>query len=370
MRFEVSSSELLRQLTIASGAINNNPVLPIMEDFLFSIKDDVLTITSTNLETTIITRLNVTADSSGAIAIPAKILLETIKALPEQPITFTVDENNGIKILSTFGVYKISGELADDFPESPIEDNVETFVIPSKRVLKGITNTVFATSSDELRLAMTGVLFHIDFTKIHFVGTDAHKLVKYTVGNLNTDITKSIIVPKKGLNLVKNAISEETDVTISFNKANIFFSFGGTKIVCRLIDAKYPEYNAVIPVENPYEAIINRKDFLNSMKRIAIYANKTTNQVILSLTERSMTISAQDLDFSNEATEQMNCFFTGEAMTIGFNAKFLGEMLNILENEEIKLQLSTPGRAGLLVPIEDEPGETLLMLIMPIMMGN
>ncbi|HRP37805.1 MAG TPA: DNA polymerase III subunit beta, partial [Candidatus Dojkabacteria bacterium] len=148
MRFEVSSSELLRQLTIASGAINNNPVLPIMEDFLFSIKDDVLTITSTNLETTIITRLNVTADSSGAIAIPAKILLETIKALPEQPITFTVDENNGIKILSTFGVYKISGELADDFPESPIEDNVETFVIPSKRVLKGITNTVFATSSD------------------------------------------------------------------------------------------------------------------------------------------------------------------------------------------------------------------------------
>ncbi len=370
MRFEVSSSDLLKQLNIASGAISNNPVLPIMEDFLFSIKENILTITSTNLETTIITKLEVLADSDGTIAIPAKILLETLKALPEQPITLTFDENFGIKIMSSFGVYKMSGDAADDFPPPPEENNVETFTIPSARVIKGISNTIFATSNDELRLSMTGVLFHIDFTKMHFVGTDAHKLVKYTVGNLNSDIAKSIIVPKKGLSLVKNALSEDTDVTISFNKANIFFSFGQTKIACRLIDAKYPEYNAVIPVENPYEAIVNRKDFLNSLKRIAIYANKSTNQVVLNMTEKSMTISAQDLDFSNEATEQLNCSFSGDAMTIGFNAKFLSEMLQVMENEEIKMQLSTPGRAGLLVPIEDEPGETLLMLIMPVMMGN
>lgn len=370
MKFEVSSSELLKQLNIAAGAINTNPVLPIMEDFLFSINDNVLTITSTNLETTIITHIDVLADSNGTIAIPAKILLETLKALPEQPITITVDENNGIKILSSFGVYKLSGDAADDFPSPPEEDNVETFTIPSKRVLRGISNTIFATSNDELRLSMTGVLFQIDFTKMHFVATDAHKLVKYSVGNLNTDIAKSIIVPKKGLMLVKNALTEDCDVTISFNKANIFFTFGQTKVACRLIDAKYPEYNAVIPVENPFEAIINRKDFLNSLKRIAIYANKSTNQVVISMTERSMTISAQDLDFSNEATEQLNCSFTGDSMTIGFNAKFLGEMLNVMENDEIKLQLSSPGRAGLIVPIEDEPEETLLMLIMPVLMGN
>lgn len=370
MRFEVSSSELLKQLNIASGAINANPVLPIMEDYLFAVEDNVLTITSTNLETTIITKLDVTSDKNGIIAIPGKILLDTIKALPEQPVTISVDENNAVKILSAFGVYKLSGDSAEDFPNPPEEDDVETLSLHSKKIQKGIANTIFATSNDELRLAMTGVLIQIDFTKLHFVATDAHKLVKYTVGNLKTDIAKSLIVPKKGLTLVKNALSEECEVTISFNKANIFFNFGRTKIVCRLIDAKYPEYNAVIPVDNPYEATINRKDFLNSLKRIAIYANKSTNQVILNLTEKSMTISAQDLDFSNEATEQLNCSFTGEAMTIGFNAKFLGEMLTVLEKDEIKLQLSTPSRAGIIVPTEEEVGEFLLMLVMPVMMGN
>ncbi len=370
MKFEVSSSELLKQLNIAAGAINTNPVLPIMEDFLFTIKDNVLTITSTNLETTIRTQLDVNADIDGSIAITAKMLLETIKALPEQPVTISVDEDNNVKILSAFGVYKLSGDSPEDFPTPPSEEDVETLVLPAARLLKGINNTIFATSNDELRLAMTGVLFHIDFTKIHFVATDAHKLVKYTVGNLSTDISRSLIIPKKSLNLVKNALSDEGDVDISFNKNNIFFKFGSTKIVCRLIDGKYPEYNAVIPVENPFEATINRKDFLSSLRRILIYANKSTNQVIINLTEKSMTISAQDLDFSNEATEQLNCYFTGEPMTIGYNAKFLGEMLNTLQDDEIKLQLSTPNRAGLIVPIEDDPGETLLMLVMPVLMGN
>ncbi len=370
MRFEVSSSDLLKQLNIASGAINPNPVLPIMEDFLFDVQDNLLTITSTNLESTIITKVDVTADENGIIAIPAKILLETLKALPEQPITIVVDENRGVKILSAFGVYKLSGDSADDFPNPPEEDDVETLTLSSKKIQRGITNTVFATSNDELRLAMTGVLIQIDFTKLHFVATDAHKLVKYTLGNLKTDIARSLIVPKKGLSLVKNAFTEECDVTISFNKANIFFSFGRTKIICRLVDAKYPEYNAVIPVDNSYEAMANRKDFLSSLRRIAIYANKSTNQVLLNLAEKSMTISAQDLDFSNEATEQLNCTFSGEPMTIGFNAKFLAEMLTVLETDDIRLQLSTPSRAGLLVPSEQEDGENLLMLVMPVMMGN
>lgn len=371
MRFEVSSSELLKQLNISIGAISNNPVLPVMEDFLFDVKKGVLTITSTNLETTIITKMPVSSQEDGMIAIPAKILLDTVKALPEQPITISVEEeNNGIKILSAFGVYKLSGDSPDDFPLPPEEDNVESLVMNSKKIQKGINNTIFATSTDELRLAMTGVLIQIDFTKIHFVATDAHKLVKHTFGNLNSDIARSLIVPKKGLTQVKNALTEDQDVNISFNKTNIFFTFGPTKIACRLIDAKYPEYNAVIPVENPFEAIINRKDFVNSLRRIAIYANKSTNQVLLNITDKSITVSAQDLDFSNEATEQLNCDYIGEPMTIGFNAKFLGEMLTVIEADDIKLQLSNPSRAGLIVPLEEEIGENLLMLVMPVMMGH
>jgi len=371
MRFEVSSSDLLKQLNIASGAINANPILPIMEDFLFTVKDNLLTIKSTNLEITIITSVEVTSDEDGSVAIPARILLDTLKALPEQPITFSVDENFGIKILSSFGVYKLSGDAPDDFPASPDEDDLETLMISSKKIQKGIGNTVFATSNDELKLAMTGVLMQIDFTKLNFVATDAHKLVKYTIGNLKSDIAKSLILPKKGLVLLKSALSsEDIEVNVGFNRTNVFFSFDNTKLICRLIDAKYPEYNAVIPVDNPYEAIINRKDFLNSLRRIAIYANKSTNQVILNITEKSMTISAQDLDFSNEATEQLTCNYVGEPMTIGFNAKFLAEMLSVLEYDEIKLQLANANKAGLIIPAEEEIGEALLMLVMPVMMGN
>lgn len=371
MRFEVSSSELLKQLNIAFGAISNNPVLPVMEDFLFDVVNGVLTITSTNLETTIITKMPVTSEEDGTIAIPAKILLETVKALPEHPITIsTEDENNGVKILSAFGVYKLAGDSPLDFPNPPEEDNVESLVMNSKKIQKGIANTIFATSNDELRLAMTGVLIHIDFTRIHFVATDAHKLVKYTFGNLNSDITRSLIVPKKGLSQVKNALSDDQDVKISFNKTNIFFTFGATKIACRLIDSKYPEYNAVIPVDLPFEALINRKDFLNSLRRITIYANKSTNQVLLNITDQSITVSAQDLDFSNEATEQLSCEYVGEPMTIGFNAKFLAEMLSVIEADDIKLLISDPSKANLLIPVEEEAGENLVMLVMPVMMGH
>jgi DNA polymerase-3 subunit beta len=370
MKFEVSSGELLRQLNVASGAISANPVLPIMEDFLFEIKDNTLKISSTNLETTINTHIDVNADEDGTIAIPAKMLLETIKALPEQPVTISVDDNNTVTILSAFGKYSLSGDNPDDFPAPPVEEDVEKLTLNSTKIVKGISNTIFAASNDELRQAMTGVLIQVDFTKVNFVATDAHKLVKYTVGNINSDITKSLIVPKKGLNLVKSALLDETEVQISFNKSFIFFNFDRTKIICRLIDAKYPEYNAVIPVDNQLTATINRKDLQNSLRRISIYANKSTNQVILNLTESSLTLSAQDLDFSNEATEQLNCTFDGEPMTIGYNGKFLAEMIGVIESDDIKLLLSTPNRAGIIVPAEEAVGETLLMLVMPVMMGN
>ena len=371
MKFEVSSSELLSQLQIASGAINPNPVLPILEDFLFELADNTLTITSTNLETTITSKLEVLASESGKIAVPAKILLETLKALPEQPITFILDtDTNGITLKSSYGEYKLAGDTPDEFPQMPEEDNVSNINLNTKILSEAIAKTLFATSNDELRQAMTGVFVQVDFNKIIFVATDAHKLVKYTFGGTSSENTASFIVPKKALNLLKNALSSEGEVRLSYNNKNAFFSFDDTRVICRLVDAKYPDYNAVIPVDNPNVLALGRRDFQNSLKRIAIYANKTTNQVILNINDNSLTISAQDLDFSNEATEQLACEYSGEAMTIGFNAKFLGEMLGVLESKEVTLNLSTPNRAGILLPADQKDNEELLMLVMPVMMSN
>ena len=371
MKFDVSSSELLKKLQIASGSINPNPVLPILEDFLFELEDNTLQITATNLETSIICHIEVMANEGGKIAVPAKILLDTLRALPDQPVTFSVDEEtNGITLRSSYGEYKLAGDKTDDFPQIPSEDEVNSVVLGNTTIDHAISKTIFATSNDELRLSMTGVYVQVDFNKIIFVATDAHKLVKYSFGNISSEITTSFIVPKKGLNLLKNAIGEEEEITMSFNKKNVFFAFGDTRVICRLIDAKYPDYNAVIPVDNPNRLSLGRRDFQNSLKRIAIYANKTTNQVILSLTNASLTISAQDLDFSNEATEQLSCNYEGEPMTIGFNAKFLIEMLGVLESDDVILELSTPNRAGILLPSEQQEGENLLMLVMPVMMSN
>lgn len=371
MKFSVSSSELLKKLQIAGGAIGSNPVLPILEDFLFTIANNQLTIAATDLETSIITVTEVMADTDGQVAVPAKILLETLKALPQQPITFSINEENfAIEITSAYGKYKLAGENGQDFPQIPQPDTVDTVTLPAPALAQGITKTLFATSNDELRPAMTGVYFQVDFNKLTLVATDAHKLVKYTLKEIKSEVSTSFIVPKKALNLLKTALPPGDEAELSFNKANAFLSFGDTNLICRLIDARYPDYNAVIPVDNPNTLSLNRTDFQNSLKRIAIYANKTTNQVILSINDGSLTISAQDLDFSNEATEQLPCNYDGDPLTIGFNAKFLIEMLGVLESDEIKIELSTSTRAGILLPTEEVEGEEILMLVMPVMLSN
>ncbi|MEN0005425.1 MAG: DNA polymerase III subunit beta [Bacteroidota bacterium] len=371
MKFSVSSSELLKKLQLAGGAIGSNPVLPILEDFLFTIDNNKLTIAATDLETSITTEIEVMADADGVVAVPAKILLETLKALPQQPVTFTVnDENFGIEITSAYGKYKLAGENGADFPAIPTPDTVDTLSLSANLLEQGINKTIFATSNDELRPAMTGVYFQVDFNKLTMVATDAHKLVKYTFSEINSEVSTSFIVPKKALNLLKGSLPNGDSVQLAFNKANAFFNFGDTNLVCRLIDARYPDYNAVIPVDNPNLLSLTRTDFQNSLKRIAIYANKTTNQVILNINDGSLTVSAQDLDFSNEATEQLACTYEGTPLTIAFNAKFLVEMLGVMESEEVKMELSTPTRAGILLPVEETAGEEILMLVMPVMLSN
>lgn len=372
MKFSISSTQLLSQLQIAGGAIGSNPVLPILEDFLFSIKGDMLTITATDLETTIITKVEVMAvDKDGVVAIPAKILLDTLKALPQQPIDFTIDEETyAIEIKSAYGKYKLAGENGQDYPKIPESDDVDSISVETAVLAHGISKSLFATSNDELRPAMTGVYFQVDFGKLILVATDAHKLVKYTFNNLNSEVSTTFIVPKKALTLLKNALPGEGTAKISFNKANAFFAFNDMQIICRLIDARYPDYNAVIPVDNPNDLTAVRADLQNSLKRIAIYANKTTNQVVLNIQDGSLTVSAEDLDFSNAATEQLTCTYNGDPMTIGFNAKFLVEMLGVLDSEEIKIHLSTPTRAGILVPVEEMEDREILMLVMPVMLSN
>lgn len=370
MKFSVSSSDLLKHLQIAGGAIASNPVLPILEDFLFSIDSNILTVTASDMETSVSTSLEVRSDANGKLAVPGRILLDTLKALPEQPITFSVNDNNyGIEITSAYGKYRMAGESGDEFPSIPSPDAIDEIKANGDLLVNGINKTIFATSNDELRPSMTGVYFQVDFNKLTLVATDAHKLVKYTFHNVGGEVSTSFIVPKKALNLLKNVISGNQTVEIGFNKSNAFFKAGSTSLVCRLIDSRYPDYNAVIPVDNPYTLTVNRSDFQQSLKRIAIYANKTTNQVILNITDNSLTISSQDLDFSNEATEQLTCSFDGEALSIGFNAKFMAEMLNVLESDEVNIRLSTPTRAGILLPTEETEGEEILMLVMPIMLN-
>ncbi len=372
MKFSVNSSDLLKQLQTANGAISSNPVLPILEDFLFKITANQLVIAATDLETSITTALDVMSDADGMVAVPARILLDTLKALPSQPITFSINEENfGIEITSAYGKYRLAGENGDDFPRIPEADNTESVALPSGTLSQAILKTLFATSSDDLRPAMTGVYFQVEKDNITFVATDAHRLVRYRAQGVQSESTASFIMPKKALNLLKSALPTGEQVTLSFNKTNAFFGFGTIKLVCRLIDARYPDYNAVIPTENPNMLTVGRADLQNSLRRIAIYANKTTNQVVLNIQDGSLTISAQDLDFSNEATEQLTCTYAGTPLTIGFNAKFLVEMLGVLDGDDVRLELSTPSRAGLLLPSEKaDNGDAILMLVMPVMLGN
>lgn len=371
MRFSVSSSELQKKLSLANGVVGANTVLPILEDYLFSLTGNELTVTASNLETTMITTVEVSGEEDGQIAITAKILLDTLKALPEQPVTFEVDDSvKSVTITSAYGKYKLAGDSPEDFPDLPVQEDTETVELSGEMINNALNKTLFATSNDELRMAMQGVYVQIEAANITFVATDAHKLVKYVFKTQGSEEARSFIIPKKGLGLLKSALSSSTTIELAYNKNNCFFTLDDTSVIIRLIDAKYPDYNAVIPTDNANRLTLDRVDFLSSLRRIAIYANKSTNQVVLNISDGSLTISAQDLDFSNEATEQLSCEYTGDPMNIGFNAKFLIEMLGVLNTDQVNIKLSTPNRAGILVPSDQPETEDLIMLVMPVMMGN
>ena len=372
MKFIVNSSYLLKQLSNINGVITTNPVVPILENFLFEIDKANLTVTASDLQTSMITEITVESKERGNIAVPARILLDTLKNLPDQPVTFSIDESTySIEIISDNGRYKLSGENATDFPKVPAVSNDFSAIISSEVLARAINNTIFATSSDELRPAMTGVYVNLGDKNTTFVATDGHRLVRYRRTDVNSDNGNAIIIPRKALNLLKATLpTENTDVSIDFNMSNAFFKFGNIRMICRLIDERYPDYENVIPSANTIKMTISRADFLSSLKRISIYANKTTHQVRLKITGSELQVSAEDLDFSNEANERLSCEHEGEDIEIGFNARFLIEMLSNLDTDQIRLNMTAPNKAGVILPAEKDKSEDILMLVMPVMLNQ
>ena len=372
MKFIVNSSYLLKQLNAINGVITTNPVVPILENFLFEIAGGTLTITASDLQTSMITELEVEAKEDGSIAIPAKILLETLRNLPEQPVNFTIEESSySIEISSDNGRYKLSGENATDFPRVPTVSDGYSVNISSYVLGMAISNTIYAASNDELRPSMTGVFLKLDETNATFVATDSHRLIRYRRVDIVSDMSHSIIIPRKALTLLKATLpSEVTNVAMEFNTSNAFFDFNRIKMICRLIDERYPDYENVIPVDNENNVTIGKAELLSSLKRIAIYANKTTHQVRLKITGSELMISSEDLDFSNEANERLVCEHDGEDIEIGFNAKFLIEMLGNISSDQLTFKLSAPNKAGLIEPSNKNENEDILMLVMPVMLNN
>jgi len=372
MKFIVSSTYLLKQLQVLGGVINNNNTLPILDNFLFELDGKDLTISASDLETTMLTTINVESESKGSVALPARLLLDTLKTFPEQPLTFVVDDNNTVEISSSHGKYALAYADGAEFPKSvELEDPMAT-TVSGDLLAAAISKTIFAAGNDDLRPVMSGVFFQFHQEGLTFVATDAHKLVKYSRSDVSANDTADFIMPKKPLNLLKGILAgHEEDVLMEYNETNAKFTFNDTTLICRLIDGKYPNYEAVIPKENPNKLVIDRTQFLNSVKRVSIFSNKTTHQIRLKIAGAELNISAEDIDYSNKAEERLSCDYQGDDIQIGFNSRFLTEMISNLNADNVQLEMSLPNRAGILTPVDGlDEGESVTMLVMPVMLNN
>ncbi len=372
MHFIVSSNHLLRHLQMLSGVLSSNNTLPILDHFLFDLAPGEALISASDLETTMTVKLEVRTEDTASIAIPAKMLLDILKAFPDIPLTFKADPDTyAIELVSDAGKYKLTGANGEEFPKTPALEGGSSVKIKASTLVTAINRTLFAAGSDDLRPVMSGIFFELYEDSLRFVATDAHRLVRYARTDAKANESSQFIVPKKPLNLLKGTATSAETVEMSFNESNAIFTFDDVTISCRLIEGKYPNYDAVIPKDNPNRMTINRIDFLQAIRRVAIFANKTTHQVRLRIAGSELTVNAEDLDFANEATERLTCSYQGEDIEIGFNSRFLADMLNNLGAPEVTLELSAPNRAGIIRPSNpEEEGEDLLMLVMPVMLNG
>lgn len=374
MKFNVSSSKLFAQLQAVSRVIASKNSLAILEDVLFDLNGSTLTLTASDGETTIRTSLDVeNAEGAGKVASGARLLLETLKEFSEQPLTFSIDEQNfAVNMVSTNGTYSFVGVNGNEYPEMPAtEEDTHSVTMSSKMLLEAINKTIFCTADDELRPVMNGIFFDIATDKITMVATDAHRLVRYTNTSVSAAEPINFILPKKPATLLKNILGkDDNEVVITFGQKNAKFEFGQTIVVCRQIEGRFPNYNAVIPQNNQNVVVVDRQTLINACKRVAVFANTGTSLLKLALSENQIKISAQDIDFSTSAEETIACEYNGMPMSIGFKAPFLIEILNAISSTDVKLQLADPARAGLILPTENEENQDLLLLLMPMLLND
>jgi DNA polymerase-3 subunit beta len=375
MKFVVSSAELLSHLQSVSRVISSKNTLPILDNFLFSLKGKQLEITASDLESTLITKLTLAnASDPGKIAIPARIITDTLKEFADQPLTFEINaDTHNIVINSENGRFTIMGQNGDEFPQMPVlkEEKKVSIDVDAELLLNGILKTVFATADDELRPVMNGIFIEMSPDDLTFVASDAHKLVRYKRTDGKSDSTASFILPKKPANLLKNILpKQDSRVRVEFDEKNASFTLTDYTLVCRLVEGNYPSYNSVIPTENPNKLHIDRLEFYNTLRRVSVFSNQASNLIKLQLKGNQITVSAQDIDFSISAYERLNCLYEGDDMEIGFKSTFLIEILSNLAATEVILEMSDPTRAGLILPAETaNENEDVLMLLMPMMIN-
>ena len=374
MKFIVSSAVLYSHLQAVSRVINSKNALPILDCFLFQLENGVLSVTVSDSETTMETSITVTeAVTEGKIAITAKTLLDALKEIPEQPLTFSVDAST-LEVTVTYqnGQYSLMGQNADEYPQSTaLADDAVKFTMAVDTLLSGINRTVYATADDELRPVMNGIYFDITAEDITMVASDGHKLVRCQILTAKGDDRAAFILPKKPANLLKNILPKEQGVvSISFDERNAVFELGNYHMICRLIEGRYPNYNSVIPKDNPFKVNVDRASLIGALRRVAIFSSQASSLVKLNIVNHKINISAQDIDFSTSAEESLACQYAEQEISIGFKSTFLIDILSNISSDEVVIELADPSRAGVILPVEQEEGETLLTLLMPMMLND
>jgi DNA polymerase III subunit beta len=374
MKFIASSSALLSHLQAISRVINSKNTLPILDCFLLNIEGLKLTATASDTETTLVTTLDlIESESDGCFAIPSKTLLESLRELSEQPLTVEINEANlEVTIWYQNGKYKFVAQNGDEFPKmKELKETNSNLQIPAAILLSGINSTLFASADDELRPVMNGVVMDISTEEITFVASDAHKLVRLRNKSIHGDQKAMLIVPKKPAVLLRTILPKETgNVVLSYDDSNIVFQLSNYTIFCRLVEGRFPNYNAVIPQDNPYKVLVDRISFLNTLKRVAIFANQSSSLVKMVITNNNIELTTQDIDFSTSAEETIPCQYEGEKINIGFKAQYIIDIVSNLSTPEIVLELADPSRAGLFLPLQNEENEDLLMLLMPMLLND
>lgn len=374
MRFTVSSTALSSKLVALSRVINSKNALPILGDFVFDVSEQTLRLTASDSENTMQTTVELTdSDGDGRFAIGNHDLLEAVKGFSEQPITFDVDlQSNIAKITYQNGLFSLPTENADEYPTAQtVGDAATTIVISNQMLAENINRSIFATAQDELRPVMNGIFFDLTPDCLAIVASDGHKLVRNKIYSIKSDQPASFILPKKPATLLKNLLGKDGgDVTIRFDERNAEINYGDGIILCRLIEGRYPNYNSVIPQNNPNELRVDRSGLLAALRRVQPFANDSSNLIRFHVEGSTLQLDAEDYDFSKTATERMSCDYNGQPMSIGFKGSSFIEVLSNFDCPEIVIQLADPSRAGLVLPSEQPENQDVLMLMMPMLLND